>query len=161
MHTSLGSVLAQFTTFTMAAISKQAFRGMRAMDQEAALTLLLGMATAYMAIAVKDQIAGREFDGDRTARMAFQYAGITGWVTPYWDGAMSILGLDRMQVNPYAGFDWQPPAVSWAQNAANLPEAIGDVARGDTDYETRQAVRALPYSNVIGLSQLLDQIAAQ
>lgn len=160
MHSSLGAIMTQFKTFPMLAAQKQGFRNLRAADQEAASMVLYSLATAGAAVMLRDVISGKESDIEDVARRAVQYSNMTGWFTMYSDTVMGILGINSMQVDPYASRkDLVPPSLQWANSAMRLPGAVLDVATGNIDGSTRDAFKALPFRNVVIWSQIMDDLA--
>ncbi|ANS06237.1 internal virion protein with endolysin domain [Phage MedPE-SWcel-C56] len=157
MHTTLGSLFSHLKTFPMQAIQKQAIRNLRHSDPQALQTLYMGMATAGVAIMVRDALDGKDRSLGETARAAFGYSNLTGWVPMAVDPALTILGMEDLRFNQYGPHsDLTPPTLDWLNRSMRLPGAVSDTLTGNADYQDRQSMKALPFANVIGLSRITD-----
>lgn len=157
MHTTVGSLLTHLKTFPLQAMQKQVVRNARHSDAQALNTVLYGMATAGVAIMVKDAIDGRDRSMGDTAKAAFGYSNMTGWVPMMWDPTMTILGMEGARMNQYGVHsEMTPPTVAWANKAMRLPGAAFDKVTGTADYHDNQSLKALPFANVAGLSRMFD-----
>lgn len=158
MHTQWGSILTHLKTFPLQAVSKQLIRNMRHMDVQAQSTLLYGMATAMVAVSLRDAIDGRERDIADRAKAAFGYSNMTGFVPMYADPFMSVLGMDDHRFNHYGPhFDWTPPMVSVLLNdMTRLGGAAVNTLTGEADYYDAKALRALPFAGTYFLSRAFD-----
>lgn len=155
MHTTVGSIITHLKTFPLQAMQKQFVRNVRHLDAQTRNTVLMGAATAALAIMVRDKIDGRDRDLADTAKTAFGYSNLTGWVPMIWDPAMTMLGMEDMRINQYGPHnDYTPATVTWANRAARLPGAAIDTLTGDADYWDSQSLKALPFANVAGLGRI-------
>jgi len=157
MSTTFLGMLAHLKTFPLAAVNKQARRHLRSGDSQAMAAVGWGLATATAAVMMRNVINGREQDPDQIARSAVQYSNMTGWAVMGSDTVMTILGLDDLKVNPYAGKgNFSPPALSWAGNAMKIPGAAVDlIDGGGVSGESRSALRASPFASVVGFSNAI------
>lgn len=157
MHTHWGAIMSHLKTFPLQAMQKQFIRNMRHSDNQALSTVMMGAATAMAAISVRDVIDGKERTMEQRAKMAFGYSNMTGWVPMFYDPTMTALGLEDYRINAYGPHsDYTPPVVTQINRAARLPGAIIDSATGEADWYDRQSLKALPFSNTLGLSRMLD-----
>jgi hypothetical protein len=157
LHTTVGSIMTHLKTFPMQAMQKQFIRNARHSDVQTLNTVLMGMATAGLAIIVRDAIDGKERSLLDTAKTAFGYSNLTGWVPMVYDPTMTLLGLEDMRINQYGPHsDYTPATVTFLNRASRLPGAAVDTLTGDADYYDRQAMKALPFSNLVGLSRITD-----
>lgn len=157
LHTTVGSLLTHLKTFPLQAMQKQFIRNVRHMDTQAVATVLYGMVTAAVAIKVRDALDGRERDLAETAKTAFGYSNLTGWVPMAVDPFMTLMGMEDLRINQYGPHsDYTPATVTWANRAARLPGAAIDTLTGQADYYDRQSLKALPFANVLGLSRIMD-----
>jgi hypothetical protein len=153
MHTTVGSALTHLKTFPLQAIQKQFIRNGRHMDQQAVNTVLMGLATAGIAVAVRDAIDGRDRSVSDLAKAAFGYSNMTGWVPMAYDPLMTMVGLEDLRINQYGPHsETTLPALDWANRALRLPGAAADKLTGQDDWHDRQSLRALPYANTVFLS---------
>lgn len=158
MHTALGSIFTHLKTFPMAAVNKQAVRNLRHLDQEAMMAVLYGMSTAGLTFVAKELLKGEsltDIDGEELMDYAFNYANITGWAATYTDPLQAML---FGQKNWYDESGIIPPSMSWAQQAIRIPGAAVRAATGDAGWQERQALRALPFANVAGVSSVISSI---
>lgn len=156
LHTSWGTIMTQFMSFPLTAIQKQVVRNIRFSDMESLTTLMLGMATAFMALTARDTLAGTERTLEERAKLAFNYSNMTGWMPMFYDPAMTMLGLEDYRINSYGPHsDLDPPALATMNRALRLPGAIADKVTGNADWNDDQSLKALPFSNMLGISGLL------
>ena len=157
MHTHWGAIMTHLKTFPLQAMQKQFIRNLRHSDNQALATVMMGAATAMAAISVRDAIDGKERTMEERAKMAFGYSNMTGWVPMFYDPAMTALGLEDYRINAYGPHsDYTPPIVHQLNRTARLPGAIADTVTGNDDWYDRQSLKALPFSNTLGLSRMLD-----
>jgi hypothetical protein len=155
LHTEAASLLMHLKTFPMQAVSKQFARNMRFMDQQNWATLGMGMATAYVAVSVRDAIDGRDRSTFERAKAAFGYSNMTGFVPMVTDPAMTALGLEDYRFNQYGPHsEASVAALDVGNRLMRVPGAIGDYASGDANGYDRQAMLALPFANTLGLSRI-------
>lgn len=155
LHTNVGTILSHLKTFPLQSMQKQFIRNVRHTDAQSLNTIWMGMATAGLAIAVRDAIDGKERSTGDLAKTAFGYANLTGWVPMAWDPAMTLLGLEDYRVNQYGPHsDYTPATVTWANRAMRLPGATIDTLTGQADYYDSQAMKALPFANLAGLARI-------
>lgn len=158
MHTQWGSVVTHLKTFPMQAFQKQFIRNMRHMDTQNITTLMYGLATAAVAIKVRDAIDGRERTASELGMAAFNYSNMTGFVPMLADPAMTILGLEDYRFNRYGPYtDLTPPVVKIANDMRRIPGALWDTAVGEGDYYDRQALKAIPFTGTYVFSRLFDK----
>lgn len=157
VNTTLLGLLTHLKTFPMAAVNKGARRHLRNHDKEAVAAVLWGLATATAAVVIRNAANGKDQDVEQIARSAVQYSNLTGWAVMGNDTIMTILGMDNLKVNPYAGKgDSAPPALAWLGNAIKLPTALADATDGSVDYESYSSLKTLPFANVAGFSHALN-----
>lgn len=155
LHTNVGTILSHLKTFPLQAMQKQFIRNVRHSDAQTLNTVWMGMATAGLAISVRDALDGKERSTTDLAKTAFGYANLTGWVPMAIDPALTLLGLEDYRINQYGPHsDYTPATVAWANRASRLPGAIFDTATGQGDYYDSQSLKALPYANLVGLARL-------
>ena len=157
LSTTAGSVLTHLKTFPMQAVQKQFMRNIRHTDIQSANTVMMGMATAALAISVKDAIDGKERSASELARTAFGYSNITGWMPMYIDPTMSFLGMDDYRFNQYGRHaDYTPASITWLNRASRLGGASVKAVTGQADYDDKQSLKALPWANLVGMSRLFQ-----
>ena len=157
MHTQWGAVMTHLKTFPLQAMQKQFIRNIRHSDSQALATVLLGSATAMAAISLRDAIDGKERSVQDRAKMAFGYSNMTGWVPMFYDPAMTALGLEDYRINAYGPHsDYTPPIIHQLNRTMRLPGAIIDTATGEANWYDKQSLKALPFSNTLGLSRILN-----
>lgn len=153
MHTQLGAVLTHLQTFPILAIQKQGARNAGQMDMQAAAQTMGGLASAYVAISLRDTIAGRERDGVERGKAAFAYANISGWVSLYNDPVMTALGLHDFRVNGFGAYakPLSAPAIDIANNLIRAPGAVAQAVLGEDELSggERSAIRTLPFVRLI------------
>lgn len=153
MHTTWGSLFTHLKTFPMLAIQKQFARNMRHADPQRTGAVMYGMATAMLMIHIKDVLEGRERSTKERAAAAFGYSNLTGWIPLYTDPALSMLGLEDWRINPYGRSTSMMPAVgSQFMRAERLPGALIDKITGNADYFDDDAMKALPFYNLLDLA---------
>jgi len=157
MSTHWGAIMTHLKTFPLQAIQKQFVRNLRHNDTQGLATLLAGVATAGMAISVRDAVDGKERTLEERSRLAFSYSNMLGWIPMFHDPAMTALGLEDLRFNAYGPHsDYTPPVISQLNRASRLPGAIADTITGEDDWYDQQSLRALPFSNLPGLHRILD-----
>lgn len=157
MSTTVGSLLTHLKTFPLQAMQKQFVRNMRHSDAQTLNTVWMGLATAGLAIAVRDGLDGKERTPAELAKTAFGYSNLTGWVPMVYDPTMTMLGLEDARINQYGPHsDYTPATVTYLNRTARLPGAAWDTMKGTDDYYDRQAMKALPFANLVGLHRLRD-----
>ncbi len=158
MSTTMGSLMTHLITFPLQAVQKQAMRGLRHSDPETMAAVLMGLATAALAIKVRDAVDGRERSPGELARAAIGYSNFTGWVPLLADPALSMVGLEDYRFNqfgPYAE-PFDPPVLDYLNRTSRVAGAAIDTVTGDADRHDRDALRALPFANLYGVSRMLD-----
>jgi hypothetical protein len=157
MHTQWGSVLSHLKTFPLQAVQKQVLRNARHLDTQAVATLMMGMATAYVAVRLKDAINGKDRSEMEYAKAAFNYSNMTGFIPMVADPLMTIIGLEDYRFNKYGPFtSIIPPMASVANDMRRVPGALWDTAAGNGDYYDRQALKAIPFAGSYGFSRAFD-----
>lgn len=155
LHTEAASMLMHLKTFPMQAVTKQFARNMRYFDQENWAVLGMGMATAYMALSIRDAIDGRDRDAGERAKAAFGYSNMTGFIPMLTDPTMTALGMEHLRFNQYGPHSEVGVAsLDVANNLMRVPGAVVDTVTGDANGYDRQALMALPFMNTAGLSRL-------
>lgn len=159
MHSGWGSVMTHLLTFPMAAFQKQFIRNGRHMDLQALAAMSFGLATAMVAINIRDAVDGRERSQEDRALAAFGYNNMTGWIPMVFDPAMTILGLDDQRINPFGPYaSVIPPVFSQADNLRRAGGAVLSMLRGEkTTYQDRQAWKAVPFMGTYFVSRLWDK----
>ncbi len=158
MSTTMGSLMTHLITFPLQAVQKQAMRGLRHSDPETTSAVLMGLSTAAVAIMVRDAVDGRERSAGEIARAAIGYSNFTGWVPLLADPALSMVGLEDYRFNqfgPYAE-PFDPPVLDYLNRTSRVAGAVVDTVTGDADRHDRDALRALPFANLYGVSRMLD-----
>lgn len=151
MHTQWGAAVTHLQTFPLLAIQKQFFRNAMSHDGQTVALALAAYGTAYMALALRDQLTGTDRDAMERAKTAFGYSNITGWMPMYSDPVMSVLGLEDMRVNSFGPYA-RPMSVPIVDTFNNLYRAPGAAARaltGNDDWTDRQALRAVPFFRLV------------
>ena len=157
MNTEALSLISQFKTFPMQAISKQSIRHMRFADQEALMTLGMGAVTAYLALSIRDMAYGRERSTRERALAAVSYGNMTGFIPMVVDPTMTMLGLDNYRFNTY-GSAWElsAPALDVANRAVQLPGALIKAGTGqELKGADTSAIKAIPFMNLPILSRMM------
>ncbi len=155
LHTEAGSLLMHLKTFPMQAATKQFARNMRYFDQENWGVLGMGLATAYMALAIRDTLDGRDRDVGERAKAAIGYSNMTGFIPMGVDPVMTMLGMEDMRFNQYGPHSEASVAsLDVANRAMRIPGAAIDYATGNANGYDRQAMMAIPFMNTIGLSRM-------
>lgn len=158
LHTQAGSIMMHLKTFPLAAIQKQVIRNGRHMDGQGLATLMYGMATAYVAVRIKDAIDGKERTGAEYAKLAFNYSNMTGFIPMAFDPLMTVVGLEDMRFNQYGPYtDLTPPIISVANNARRVPGALADTLTGTADWYDEQALKAIPFAGTYGISRMFER----
>lgn len=158
MHTPLGSIFTHLKTFPMAAVNKQAVRNLRHLDQEALMAVFWGMGTATLAAVARELLKGESLSDIDTWEMVekgWDYSNLTGWSATYLDPLQTML---FGQQNWYDESGIVPPSISWAQQAVRLPGAVGRTLTGNADYKDRASLRALPFANLAGVSNVISGV---
>lgn len=158
MHTVAGSILMHLKTFPLQAMQKQVMRNARHFDKQSLTTVLYGMATAAVAVQVRDVLDGREQkDFGEMAKAAFNYSNMTGFIPTLVDPVMSILGMDSARVNAYGPtYDITPPVLRIANDMLRIPGALANTITGESDWYDEKALRAIPFAGTYVLSRLFD-----
>ncbi len=158
LNGNVTSMLMQFKTFPLQAISKQALRQARFMDRESYAALLYGMITAYAALSIRDYVSGSDRSSMERAKAAFGYSNLTGFIPTVFDPAMSVLGLEGARINAYGPHSeaLTPPAIDVFNRLQRVPGALADYAEGTANNYDRQAVLAIPFMNTYIISNLWD-----
>ena len=158
MHSVAASVLMQFKSFPMQAFSKQAMRNARFMDKQAAGSLLFGMSSAYVALALRDFVDGNDRTMEERAKQAFSYSNLTGWIPMTIDPVATILGLDDLRFSSY-GTKWEAtlPALDTFNRLSSAgPAALRKLSGQELSKDDREAFMAIPFMRTIGLKNLVD-----
>jgi hypothetical protein len=158
MSTVVGSLLMHLKTFPLQAIQKQVMRNARFMDKQAIATVLYGMATAAVAVQVRDMIDGKEQKTVKElAKGAFNYSNMTGFIPTMVDPMMSLIGMDDARINQYGPhYDLTPPSLRVLNSMMRIPGAIGNTAQGEADWYDEQALKAIPFAGTFVLSRTFD-----
>lgn len=158
MHTHMGSLLMHLKTFPLQALQKQVMRNARFLDKQSVATVLMGMATAAVAVQVRDVLDGREQrDVGELAKAAFNYSNMTGFIPTFVDPMMSLVGMDNARINQYGPhYDITPPTLRVANDMMRIPGALVNTIRGDTDWYDGQALKAIPFAGTYVLSRAFD-----
>lgn len=158
MHTVAGSVLMHLKTFPLQAIQKQVMRNAKFMDKQAIATVLYGMATAAVAVQLRDVIDGREQRSAKDlAKGAFNYSNMTGFIPTLVDPMMSLIGMDDARINQYGPFyDITPPSLRVANSMMRIPGAVANTVAGDANWYDKQALKAIPFAGTMVLSRAFD-----
>lgn len=155
MHTDWGSLMTHLKTFPMQAFQKQFMRNGRMMDMQAVASMMYGLATAYVAVNLRDLVDGRERSEMDRARTAFGYNNMTSWIGTVADPVLTGLGLDNLRFNPYGRFtDLTPPMISTMAKAMRIPGAAAKALTGNADFYDWQSLKAGPFANTYGLSRI-------
>lgn len=159
MHTQWGSVLTQLRTFPMASIQKQFMRNARFMDKEALGTVSYGIASAYIAMSLRDTLLGNERSATERGKAAITYSSALGWIPMGVDPIATIVGLDDMRFEQYgARYEFQLPALDVA-NKLMFQTPVGAfkyLTGQEMDSGDKQGLLALPFARTLGLKSLLD-----
>ena len=157
MHTHAGSVLMHLKTFPLLAIQKQVVRNARFMDKQALATVLYGLATAAVASKIRDTLDGNEKTALETAKSAFNYSNMTGFIPMIYDPVMTLIGMDEARINQFGPHnDWTPPTVKMLNDTMRLPGAVANTVTGDADWYDQQALKAIPFAGTYVLSRMFD-----
>jgi len=157
MHTHAGSILMHLKTFPLQAIQKQAVRNARFMDKQALATVLYGLATAAVASKIRDALDGRESTPLETAKSAFNYSNMTGFIPMIYDPVMTLLGMDEARISQYGPYhDWTPPTVNMLNATMRIPGAVANTLTGEADWYDNQAIKAIPFAGTYVLSRMFD-----
>ena len=157
MNTHAGSIMMHLKTFPLQAVQKQVIRNARHHDTQALATVLYGMATAAIAVMVRDVLDGRERSTEEIAKAAFSYSNMTGFIPTLVDPMMSLIGLDDARINPYGPHaSIIPPAISQAEKLYRAPGAVANTLAGTDDWYDEQAIKALPFAGTYVLSNLFE-----
>jgi hypothetical protein len=157
MHTHAGSVMMHLKTFPLLAIQKQAVRNARFMDKQALATVLYGLATAAVASKIRDTLDGNERTALETAKQAFNYSNMTGFIPLAYDPVMTLLGMDEARINQFGPFhDWTPPTLNMLNSVMRMPGAVANTVTGEADWYDQQALKAIPFAGTYVLSRMFD-----
>lgn len=157
MHTHAGSVLMHLKTFPLLAIQKQVVRNAKFMDKQAMAIVLYGLATAAVASKIRDTLDGKERTPLETAKQAFNYSNMTGFIPMIYDPMMTLIGMDEARINQFGPFnDWTPPVLNMLNSTMRLPGAIANTATGEADWYDQQALKAIPFAGTYVLSRMFD-----
>lgn len=143
------SLMTQFLSYPITAITKQAARNAYVGDQSAALQVLYGFLAAGTVGMAKNIVAGRydQLDMENFARQGFVMANITGWVPMVADPLLRMIGQEDLAFNPYGDIVRTPPAIDVLNRTLISPSAIGKLLTGDT---SNSNLRDLKYTPLIG-----------
>lgn len=154
IHTHVGSILTHLKTFPLQAISKQVLRNGRHLDTQSVATVLYGMATAGVAVAVFDAIDGNDRSPEELASAAFNYSNMTGFIPMVVDPVLTMLGMEDSRFNQYGPYtDLTPPMFKVLNDQRRIPGAIFDTLTGNADYYDKQALKAIPYAGTFFFSR--------
>jgi hypothetical protein len=157
MFSHAGSLMMHLKTFPLLAIQKQVVRNARFMDKEALATVLYGLATAAVASKIRDALDGKERDALDTAKQAFNYSNMTGFIPMIYDPVMTLLGMDEARINQYGPYnDWTPPTIKMLNDTLRLPGAVANTVTGEADWHDKQALKAIPFAGTYVLSRMFD-----
>ena len=157
LNTPMASMLLHLKTFPLQAIQKQFIRNVRHSDQQALATVYMGLATSYVALSIRDAIDGKDRTDSERAKIAFGYANVTGWVPMFYDPAMTMLGYEDYRINAWGPHsDLTPASIETLNRGLRVPGSVVDTLTGDNNWHDRQSLRALPFSNTLGLARILD-----
>ena len=157
MHTHAGSILMHLKTFPLLAIQKQVVRNARFMDKQALVTVLYGLATAAVASKIRDTLDGTERTPLETAKQAFNYSNMTGFIPMVYDPVMTLIGMDNARINQFGPFhDWTPPTLNMLNSVMRMPGAVANTVTGEADWYDQQALKAIPFAGTYVLSRMFD-----
>ncbi|SEN67798.1 hypothetical protein SAMN05216227_102041 [Pseudorhodobacter antarcticus] len=157
MHTQWGSVVTHLKTFPLQAVQKQVLRNARHMDMQNITNVMYGMATAAVAVMVRDTLDGRERSTTDLAKSAFNYSNMTGFIPMVLDPVLTMVGLEDMRFNRYGPYtDLTPPMIKVLNDQRRIPGAIIDTVMGNADWYDKQALKSLPFAGTIGISRAFD-----
>jgi len=157
MHTGWGSVMTHLMTFPMQAFQKQFIRNARHLDMQGFAAISFGMATAMIAVNVRDVIDGRDRSQTDRSVAAFTYNNMTGWIPMVTDPAMTIMGLEDYRINPFGHHaSVVPPVFTQADSLRRAPGALLTAAAGEPDYYDMQALKALPFAGTYFASRIFN-----
>lgn len=154
MRTNWGAVVTHLKMFPLTAIPKQLMRNGRFMDQQTMGSVMYGMAVAYLAMKVRDQIMGRELDERDQALRAIGYSNMLGWVPMVVDPTMTMLGLDEYRMQRF-GRHWETtlPIVETANKLLRVPGAAASAIQGDMNGDDKAALLAIPFLKTLGIGE--------
>lgn len=157
MRKNWASMLVNLKMFPITAVPKQMMRNARFMDTETVGVAAYGMGVAYLAMAVRDTINGKESTVEERARQAFAYSNMFGWVPMVTDPALTMLGLDDYRIQRYGRhYEMTIPAVDVANRLIRAPgAAITAVTGGSLNSDDKQALLAIPFMRTMGIGQWL------
>ena len=157
MHTHVGSIFMHLKTFPLQAIQKQAMRNAKFIDKQAFATVLYGLATAAVAVRIRDALDGRERSPEDLAKQAFNYSNMTGFIPMFYDPMMTLIGMDDARINQFGPVhDWTPPTIRIANQMTRIPGALANTVTGESDWHDRQALKAIPFAGTYFLSRIFD-----
>lgn len=157
MHTHAGSILLHLKTFPLQAIQKQVVRNARFMDKQALATVLYGLATAAVASKIRDTLDGVDREPLETAKQAFNYSNMTGFIPMIYDPVMTLIGMDEARINQFGPYnDWTPPTIKMLNDTLRLPGAVANTVTGEADWYDQQALKAIPFAGTYVLSRMFD-----
>lgn len=154
MRTNWGAVVTHLKMFPLTAIPKQLMRNGRFMDQQTMGSVMYGMAVAYLAMKVRDQLMGRELNERDQALRAISYSNMLGWLPMVVDPTMTMLGLDEYRMQRF-GRHWETtlPIVETANKLWRVPGAAAAAIQGDMNGDDKAALLAIPFLKTLGIGE--------
>ncbi len=162
MHTGFGAILSHLKTFPLQATQKQLVRNFRHSDPQAYAALGMGLATAGVSSLVRAALDGKldDMSVEDHAKRAFAYSNMTGFIPMAYDPLMTMMNLDDMRFNQFGRHaEIMPPVLSLGNDALRLPGALAEAFNGTADGSDKKALRVLPFSSVVGISNMLNGVA--
>lgn len=155
------SLMTQFLSYPITAITKQAARNAYIGDQSAALQVLYGFLVAGSVGMAKNIVAGRydQLNMENFARQGFVMANITGWVPMIADPVLRLIGQEDLAFNPYGDIVRTPPAVDVLNRTLVSPSAAVKLLGGDTSGSNLRDLKFAPLiGNWYGTTALINRL---
>lgn len=152
-RTGVGAILGHLKSFPLTALPKQFMRNAKFADAEALTTVMYGLASAYVALSLRDLVSGRERSSSERAMAAVTYSNALGWMPMAVDPLATMVGLDDYRMNAFGQrYEVQLPVLDTVNNAMRLPSALLSVAGvKERTAEDRKALLALPFMRTLGI----------
>ncbi|MET0079666.1 MAG: hypothetical protein ABW119_14475, partial [Candidatus Thiodiazotropha lotti] len=176
----IGSIIAQFRTFTLVAHSKQLLNGLHHRDYQTTMAFMASMLFAGLGYTLRtyqssigredqDKYLKKRLSAEAVAKASFTQSSWSTLLPMTIDSALYPTGVDPLfsyrstglQQNPISG----NPSVDLVFN--KVPEAVSGVTKAaihdDYDYsqkDFRQLKSALPTGNLPGVEQMLNAISS-
>ncbi|MBV2122064.1 MAG: hypothetical protein KUF74_11460 [Candidatus Thiodiazotropha sp. (ex Ctena orbiculata)] len=180
MHTPIGSIIAQFRTFTLVAHSKQLLNGLHHRDYQTTMAFMASMLFAGLGYTLRtyQTSVGREdqkeylkkrLSAEAVAKASFVQSSWSTLLPMSIDSALYPTGIDPLFSYRSTGLQQNPvtgnPSFDLMFNKA--PEAVTGVTQSllhsDRDYsqkDFRNLKDALPTGNLPGVEQMLNAISS-